>query len=169
MLCDLFTNYWDYWELRHKVTFDPERKFIIVNEGVTQLDIHVDVYSDFKEWFKLGTNAQFLPAIRAVGGDLLPDLTPLGRSYFLINGWRIFLDHAVTIDGNIYSENFPSPYVVDSGVQLSAQKFSNLVDVAQADLSGVALAVWQKLFASGLTAEQQVLAALTVGKFIALK
>lgn len=40
-----FFGFWDYWELRHKVTFDGVNKLIEVNPGVTSLDVQRDLYS----------------------------------------------------------------------------------------------------------------------------
>ena len=133
---------WAYWEnqwlLFHKVIFDGVNKLMFVAPSTTEINVQVDLYSDSKEWLQLFHNAAFLPPIRAVGGDSLPDGNPLGSTFFVTNGWRIVLDHGVTFVGNIYSDDYPSPFIVLEGVQLATQKVSNLVDVVKTlDITGV--------------------------------
>jgi len=177
MLTSVYSGAWDYWELRHKVTFDPELKLIVINDGVGEIDVQIDLYSDSKEWLLVDDNGRYAPPMRSVGGDPLPGGNPLGRTFFLINGWRILLGHAVVFTGNLYSENFASPYLVAAGVQLASEQRSNLVDVAQAtiepsDLAGlsddISAAVWQYTL-GGATAEDRLRRALTLAQFLALK
>lgn len=129
----------DLWPLGHKVNFDPLEKEITVHPSVTAVNVQRDIYSDSKEWALLRDYLRFRPSIRSVGGDPLPDGTPLGRTYFLTNGWKIIVDHGVTFDGNLYSDDYASPFEVEAGVQLVSYKFSNLVDVAQPDLSSLSI------------------------------
>ncbi len=142
MLSTYFGNF-DYWQLYHKVTFDPALKLITVNPNETAIDVQVDLYSASKEWLKVNNNLRYRPPMRAVGGDLIPGGSPLGRTFFLTNGWRILIDHGVEFDGNLYSDNFPSPFVNAPGVQIVRSKFSNLVDVAEPDISNIGSAVWE--------------------------
>ena len=160
LLTTLFAVNFDYWNLYHKVTFDPLTRLISINAGVTDINVQRDIYSASKEWLKLENNLRFKPPVRATGGDPIPGGSPLGRTFFMINGWRIQLDSSVTIDGNLYSENYPSPFVNAPGVVVVRSKFSNLVDVAQPSLVGLniptatqnAAAVWDRLLASHTTA-----------------
>lgn len=171
MVSSLYTGAWAFWLLAHKVVFDPELKLIRINAGVDAIDVQVDVYSAAKEWLLLEDNARNAPPLRSVGGDPLPGGVPLGRTFFLINGWRVLVDHAVVFTGNLYSEDFASPYITQDGVQLASEQRSNLVDVAQptVDLSGLSTAIWQHMMATGQSAEQALLATLTTGKYVALK
>lgn len=179
MYMSLFSGAWDLWELRHKVVFDPEVKLIYVNPDVAEINVQIDLYSDSKEWLQIDDNARYAPPIRSVGGDPLPGGSPLGRTFFLINGWRILLDHAVVVTGNLYSENFASPYLVQDGVQLASEQRSNLVDVVEPVVNidpslftglsaDIAEAVWQ-FSMSGATAEERLRRALTLAQFLALK
>ena len=52
-----------------KVTFDGPNKLIIVNPGIVELDVQVDIYSDWKEWAATGDNLKYPPALRTIGGD----------------------------------------------------------------------------------------------------
>jgi len=84
-----YYGYWDYWELYHKVTFDGVNKLILVNDGETDLDIQIDLYSAWKEWMQLEDNMKYFQAINTVGGEPTIGAERLDVTYFLINGWKI--------------------------------------------------------------------------------
>ncbi len=135
-----FLGDFDYWNLYHKVTFDPATKLISVNVGETEIDVQRDLYSASKEWLLVQNNFRYRPPMRTTGGDPVPGGSPLGRTFFLTNGWRILIDHGVVFDGNLYSDNFPSPFINAPGVQIVNSKVSNLVDVA--DPVNLAQNIW---------------------------
>lgn len=105
-----------------KVTFDGPNKLIIVNPGITALDVKQDLYSDWKEWV-LGTgspgegNAQYLPAFSVIGGEPTGPGTYAGVTFFVINGWKIRPyegNHTLVLEGNIVGEggaNFIQPTI----------------------------------------------------------
>jgi hypothetical protein len=106
-----------------KVTFDGPNKLIIVNPGITSLDVKQDLYSDWKEWV-LGFagsppigNAQYLPAFSVIGGEPTGPGTYAGVTFFVTNGWKIRPyegNHTLVLDGNIVGEggvNFIQPTV----------------------------------------------------------
>jgi hypothetical protein len=84
-----FYNHWDYWNLRHKVTFDGINKLILINNGEVQLDVQQDLYSDWKEWVRLESNLKYLPPFNTVGGEPTVAGQRLDVTYFLINGWKL--------------------------------------------------------------------------------
>jgi hypothetical protein len=95
-----------------------------VNEGVTELDIQKDVYSDWKEWTSsIPDNAAWLPAIRSTGGDPTVDGQKAGDIYFLINNWKLYIDLTkVKVTGVLFSDNFDSAYYDNNGtIQFPAQ------------------------------------------------
>jgi hypothetical protein len=116
-----------------KVIFDGERKLIIVNPGITSLDVREDIYSEWKRWFNTGTNSKFFMAMDIVGGNPLPE-DQLGLTYFLLNGWKIRPyegDHRLKIRGNLYSQDKSDPIADTLGdfkVNV-AMRVSNLVDM----------------------------------------
>lgn len=132
------------------VTFDGPNSLIIVNPGVTELDVKIDLYSDWKEWTLLSDNGKYLPAFRSVGGDPISATRALGATFFLINGWRIRpdeTDHRLIITGNIFTDPAGfSPVVPTVGdfnivVEYST---SNLIDaVSGSSPSSIASAVWE--------------------------
>ena len=132
-------GFWDLWALYQKVTFDGANRIIYVNPEVTELDIKIDVYSNWKEWIKaMPENAGWLPAIRTIGGD--PTVTGefAGDIYFLINNWKLYVDLTkVRITGALFSDNFTSAYYNYAGtIQYPAQVSSIVVGSAQIADSG---------------------------------
>ena len=122
-------GFWDLWRLYHKVTFDGANRIIRVNEGVTELNIQTDVYSDWKEWVKsMPDNATWLPAIRTVGGDPTVDGQKAGDLYFLINNWKLYIDLTkVKVTGVLFSDNFDSAYFDNNGIIQFPAVVSSLV------------------------------------------
>lgn len=101
-----------------KVTFDAVNRLIIVNDGVTELDAKIDLYSDAKKTWKEDTtlNKLRLP-FRTIAGDPLPGGLIVGAYFFLQNqaGWRIRpheADHELIIIGNLYPEDELLPIIV---------------------------------------------------------
>lgn len=147
-----FYNFGDYWNLYHKVTFDPVSRLVIVNKGETNISMGRDVYSAFKEWFSINENSQYLPTIRTIGGDPTVSGNFAGTIYFFINGWRMFLDKTVNISGSVFSDDFPSPYISSPTAHLAFSQVANLVDRVETNSSGgseftpaeIAAAVWKE-------------------------
>lgn len=138
----LWAAYSDQWELNHNVTFDGVNKKIIVAPGVTDIDVKVDIYSNWKEWVRLYDNAKFRPAIRVIGGDSVGGGQYAGDIYFLMDGWQIVVSELVNVTGVLYHDDNISPYQIESGGGVIAT-VSNLAQSVESA-------------AAGLTAEQQV-------------
>ena len=111
-----------------KVSFDGATKTIFVNEGVTTLDVKTDLYSAWKRWMQTRDNMKYINAMRTVGGDPTVGGEFLGATFFVTNGWRIVLTNATTIEGNIFSDDFDTPYLTEEGVVIAFSKVSNLID-----------------------------------------
>lgn len=110
----------DYYEAygTQKVVFDGPNRLILVDENVTELDIREDVYEAWKEWVRNPDlqNAEYLAAIRGVGGDPISGTTDqfVGDLYFLINNWRLVYDpRRVAVTGVLYSDDFDTAYYLD--------------------------------------------------------
>jgi hypothetical protein len=105
MLTSLFYGFWDYWNLYHKVTFDGINKLILINEGVTDLDVQADIYSNWKEWVQLEENLKYTTPFKIVGGEPTVAGQRLDVTYFLINGWKIKPfpgSYTLNLVGNIF-------------------------------------------------------------------
>jgi hypothetical protein len=153
----LIVNYGSWWNWEttaaggypnQKVAFDSITKTIFVAEGVTQLDVKVDLYSAWKEWIKEAYDA-VIPAgqpiaFSAVGGDAVTDNQNLGTTFFLENGWRLQpytsgQSYTLTITGNLYTrEPGETPFYFAEGASVSLVR-SNIVDLIT--VSAVAVAI----------------------------
>lgn len=134
----LLQNYgfWEPWLNPQKVTFDGDNKIIFVNNGVTTLDVKVDVYSAWKEWMldPEHFNSKYLPAMRSVGGDPTVGGQSLGATFFLTNGWRMKTwegDHRLSIIGNLYTDEGEPTFIPTPGYSIIIEsQVSNLTTVA---------------------------------------
>tara|TARA_R110002074_G_scaffold402324_1_gene607071 strand:+ start:141035 stop:141574 length:540 start_codon:yes stop_codon:yes gene_type:complete len=126
------------WAYNHKVTFDGANRLIIVGAGVTDIDVKIDIYSDWKEWVTLGYNSKYLPAIRTIGGDPAGDGFA-GDLYFMQNGWRVEVNTPVDLNGILYSDDFDSPYIINpgGGVTASVSNLAFAVATAAAEVPTV--------------------------------
>ena len=100
-----YFGFWDYWNLYHKVTFDGINRLIIINDGVTRLDVQRDIYSAWKEWLLIEENGKYLQAVNTVGGEPTIEGQFLDVTYFLINGWKLKPQpgtYTLDIVGNIF-------------------------------------------------------------------
>ena len=136
-------GYWEFWESydpangfygNQKVTFDGINKRIIVNEGVTDINVKQDVYSNWKEWMQVRDNSKYLPAIRTTGGDPVPGNQFTGDTYFLINDWQIVVNQLVKVTGILYHDN-PAlePYIINDGAGVIATVSNLAQSVATSD------------------------------------
>ena len=118
----------DYWLLFLKVSFDGATKLITVNDNESVIDVREDLYSAWKRWALTRDNLKYINAMRTVGGDPTTEGEFLGATFFVTNGWRIVLTNATTIEGNIFSDDFDTPYLTEEGVVIAFSKVSNLID-----------------------------------------
>ena len=158
-------NYGTWWQWdpnqfpNQKVTFSAFEKVIYVNEGVTQLDVKIDIYSAWKEWYLSSPEYPYASgseeAISAIGGEPLNDTLNVGSTFFLENGWRIqpFPQpnaYLLTVNGNLYTREVgDNPFLFASGANVIITR-SNLVDqlvastsITEADFAAIAQRVWQ--------------------------
>lgn len=87
------------------VIFSGADKLIIVNQGVTALDVQVDIYGLWKQWCITDDNAKYLPALRTIGGDPTVGVKAVAPYFFLMNGWKIRPyegNHTLNISGNLF-------------------------------------------------------------------
>ena len=118
----------DYWLLYLKVSFDGVTKLITINSNENEIDVRDDLYSAWKRWSLTRDNLKYINAMRSVGGDPTVAGEFLGSTYFVTNGWQIVLTNGVTIVGNIFSDDFDTPYLTEEGVVIAYSKVSNLID-----------------------------------------
>jgi hypothetical protein len=162
-MINIYFGHWDYWELRDKVTFDMFRRLIIVNPGVTSIDVKADVYSAWKRWMVIDDNNKIGQVIRVIGGDATVSGQKAGDIYFLVNGWRLLVDLSLTaVIGSIFSDDFDSPLINPDMVLTQQSLVSSLVTGIKSSTGPTALeisaAVWAEairtLTSTGLTAQE---------------
>lgn len=108
-------------------TFDGVNRHIIIDAGATSISVKKDIYSAWKDWVLLADNAKYPAAMRTSGGDPIGGGLYTGDIYFLINSWQILIDHSCSIDGVIYSDDFPSPFIQIPDTFIVTNKVSSLV------------------------------------------
>lgn len=118
-------GYWEFWAPydpaqgffgQQKVTIDGENRFIIINPEETNIFVKPDIYSAWKEWVCVRENAKFLPAFSTTGGDPVGAGLYTGDVYFLINDWKIVVDHQCTVNGILYDITpGESPFIILPG------------------------------------------------------
>jgi hypothetical protein len=104
----IYNYFREYWELYHSVTFDGVNKLILINDGISIIDVQRDIYSSWKEWVLYEINSQYLPALLTIGGEPTVAGQKLDITYFLINGWKIKPYPGIydlNIIGNIFSDD----------------------------------------------------------------
>lgn len=103
-----------------KVTFLPEQKLISILSGNTQIDVQVDLYSNWKEWVKQGDNAKWAAAFRTIGGDPTGPNQYAPSYYFLINGWKVHVSNmSISVQTNLYSDDGLSPFIVENNAAVT--------------------------------------------------
>jgi hypothetical protein len=154
-MLSLYYGFWDYWRLYHKVTFDGVNRLILVNDGVTELDVQTDIYSAWKEWILStpdGQNARYLQALATVGGEPTVAGQRLDVTYFLINGWRIKPypgSYTLNIIGNIFDvdggeiktdadviENNPNNITINTNTSVIVRQVNPEITVSGSGLTG---------------------------------
>jgi hypothetical protein len=188
MWTSTYYNYWTYWNLRHKVTFDGDARLIIVNYGVTELDVEIDIYSDWKEWLRIYDYEKYVQAISTIGGEPIGGGQYVGATFFLENGWRIRPwegDQTLVINGNLYTrEAGQSPTIKPLGdwsVNVIYTRSSLVTKVETSTSSGsvaptaqeIAQAVWDlslsASYAPGTFGGQVGTQVLTFAQYLAAK
>lgn len=133
------------WEMDEKVAFDGATKRIYVNSGVTSIDIKADVYSGWKRWAQLYDHGKFPPAFRAIGGDSVGSGQYAGDLYFLINGWKLFIDVKNTrVSGVLYSDDFDTGYYdIDTESPIYPVSVSSIVNAISTGGAGASASeIW---------------------------
>jgi hypothetical protein len=131
MAAAIWGTWGEEWALNEKVSFNGVARQIVVNEGVTSLDIRADVYSAWVRWVTRETNIRFLTAIRTSGADPIPG-GETGVTLFLLNNWKLCYDpNEVAVSGVLYSDDYPTAFwSLDGAKPLYPATVSALVNSA---------------------------------------
>lgn len=141
------------WQTLQKCVFDGISRTISIKPGVSSISVKRDIYSAWKEWLTYSDNSKFPPAARVSGGDPIGGGIYTGDVYFLINDWRVSIDHSCDVDGVLFSDSHPSPFSASVGTSIVTNKVSALVNVISTQIDGIAVptasenatAVWSNI------------------------
>ena len=119
-----------------KVVFDGYTRTIWILEGVTDILVRTDLYSDWKDWMLVSDNQKWAHAFDVEGGVPISDTEATGITYFLVNNWTVRQRTGgipTNVEGNMYGyteAGVPqNPYNPDEEGLLSiSSKVSNLSD-----------------------------------------
>ena len=157
----------------HNCVFDGINKIISISSNVSTISVKRDIYSAAKEWIRLRENGKFLAPIRVSGGDPITETQSTGDVYFLINGWRLQISHSCTIDGVLYSDDYPSPFIQTNDTALVTNKVSALVQTVSTGAGTMTPEeFWNFLLSTPMdpgSAGEKLKQVLTTGNFLALK
>lgn len=143
MWTSTYYGFWDYWQLYHKVTFDGINRWILINDGVTDINVQTEIYSDWKEWVLLEDHLKYFPPLNTVGGEPTIGAERLDVTYFLINGWKIKPypgSYTLNLIGNIFDVNggsikvdadidplFPNNITINTNTSVIVRQLTNTV------------------------------------------
>lgn len=110
-----------------KVTFDSIDKLMIIEDGITAIDVKTDLYSDAKEdWLSNSTLNKFKFPFRVVGGDETETDRYISPYFFLQYGWKVRpqeADHLLIIEGILLVVGGGDPFVNTLGSYNVRTKF----------------------------------------------
>lgn len=164
-------------------TFDGDNLVITLAApvaGVVDLDVQVDLYSDWKEWMQASfQNMGYPPAFRTIAGDPLVGAANVSPYFFIRNdlGWRIRpfeADASINIVGNLIPQDASLPIAIETngaftvlgfGLQPQTQTIAVGSGVLPADIDAIEAQIFARVVEGGFTFEQlmRLLAASAAG------
>lgn len=121
-----------------KVTFDGVTKIITINTGITDIDVKLDLYVEWKKWVQESDNSKWLPAFRTFGGDPTTINQNAPSYYFLINNWIVLVQNLnLTIHDNLYSDDYTVPYINSGSTILSKNSDIPGINNVESSLTGI--------------------------------
>lgn len=128
-----------------KASFNGETKIITILAGVTEINVAVDLYTAFLDYYRTDEGSRYLPAFDTSGGDPLDligeQFSP--QFFFLKNGWRVEISTGEHVhirynlftfntDGVIYNlSNSSSPIPYIDRVPVVVKTESGTTDLAE--------------------------------------
>ncbi len=129
-------QYWgDLWAQGDRVHLDGPARTLTIHPEVSSIST-TELYSAWVRWASLYDHLKYLPAMRTVGNDALPGGQVTGLFVFLMSGWQIVIDHAVTVDGIIYHDDPISPFVIRDGGGVTNKVAALAYGVSTSGVSG---------------------------------
>lgn len=147
-----------------KMTYDTTNKLFILNFGVIDFDVVVDLYSDGKEdWLSDTLLNKFKFPLLAIGGQAIGGGRTISPYITLINGWKIRpheADHTLTVAGNLITDDASSPFtsvlgdyqVIIKSIVSSNSLTASGTALSSSDLASIINGVWNEVITGHLDA-----------------
>lgn len=130
-----------------KFDFDGPNLTVHILDGVTDIDVKTELYSDYSDWYNSANNARFVLGMEAVGNIPISDIQNTAEFFFFINGWK--LSHTsgvkVSVSTNLFTLNEDKIVAVTSGDSQIEFNNTDAVVVSQDDLLTLVLAIKNKV------------------------
>ena len=98
--------------------FDGQNKIIHIQSPTEWFSVK-DLYSDWKRWVVVDSNAMFLQAMKSIGGERISETISISPYIEVMNGWVIKPydgTYELSVYGNLFGTGGLNPFVgVDSG------------------------------------------------------
>jgi hypothetical protein len=133
--------------------FDGPNKIIAepTGTGNTTYEVGRDIYSAWKRWLQLGTNATYAQAFTVEGGTPIGTTgITTGATFVLINGWKVQAadyDHQLYIAGNLYSnDNIPTIPSATANTTVIINTSTSVTGISNVNLSAIESAKLDELW-----------------------
>lgn len=142
--------------MAQKMTYIPGSKLFVLNSGVTDFDVVVDLYSDAKEdWLTNTVLNKFKFPLLAIGGQAIGGGRVISPYIMIRYGWKVRpqeTDHTLTVAGNLITDDETSPFVNVLGnyqVEIKSIVSSNSLTasgtaLSASDLTSIINGVWDE-------------------------
>src|SRR3989304_2177958 len=146
--------------MAQKMTYDTGKRLFILNTGVTEFDVVIDLYSDAKEdWLSDSLLNKFNFPLLAIGGQAIGGGQVISPYIMLRYGWKIRPhegDHTLTVAGNLITDDETTPFVpvlgdyqvIIKNIVSSNSLTSSGANISASDLANISDSVWEELIAS---------------------
>lgn len=138
------------------MTYDAVGKLFILNSGVVDFDVVIDLYSDAKEdWLSNSLLNKFRFPLIAIGGQAIGGGRFISPYIMLRYGWKIRpheADHTLTVAGNLITDDESTPYasvlgdyqVIIKSVVSSNSLTASGTALSPSDLADIINGVWDE-------------------------
>lgn len=141
------------------MTYDTGKRLFILNNGVTEFDVVIDLYSDAKEdWLTDSLLNKFAFPLLAIGGQPIGGGQVISPYIMLRYGWKVRPyegDHTLTVAGNLITDDETTPFasvigdyqVIIKSIVSSNSLTASGANVSATDLANIADGVWEEIIA----------------------
>jgi len=142
--------------MAQKMTYIPASKLFVLNSGVTDFDVVLNLYSDAKEdWLTDTVLNKFKFPLLAIGGQAIGGGRVISPYIMIRYGWKVRpqeADHTLTVAGNLITDDESTPFAEVLGsyqVTIKSIVSSNSLTasgtaLSPSDLTSIINGVWDE-------------------------